>query len=312
MRNIKITFPILFAGLICSASVQAADSASRYQAWQPPANEKVYAQNSDSDTHQRMIDQLNRLINDAEKARAADRHFIQDLRDILSQYDWPWRITLVDEDFTDGNVSRSPAWKIEAGDFELERGFGLRTRVTARETGRSVKTQSDKELAVALLGAILNEAAKSNGGNSSQDTDYTYEPATILVNKRISNAFVIKTTIDARSSQGKIQLGLFQKRTSGSSYQLVFLPGPQASIELHRVGSRGSTIIDVADNIQAKGNQTHQLQWTRDGKGNMTVSLNGEVIMQTSDRGLRDPFDGFSLSNHSGEFYLQHVSIFGI
>lgn len=293
------------------ASALADDTTSRYQSWQPPAGETVYSRNGSNDTNQKyqlMIDELNTLINDAEKARAADRHFIQDLRDVLNEYDWPWRVTLIDEDFTDGKIAKSPDWEISSGDFRLERGLGLYSKVKPPRTASSRKKSSDKDLALALLGALLKD--KSDSKKSSKDEKD--KKAAIEINKRISNAFALSTVIDSRSKQGKISLSLYQGKSTGSAYRLVFLPGDSASIELQRIGRRGTTIIDVADKVQAKGNKTHKLQWTRDTRGNMKIDLNGKTIIQISDRGLRDPFSGFGLINHAGEFAIQWVNISGV
>lgn len=306
--NLMILINIIAAG---SASALAADTSSRYQNWQPPAGEAIYnknGNNTDNQKYQVMIDKLNALIDDAEKARAADRLFIQDMRDVLNQYDWPWRVTLIDEDFTDGKIAKSPNWEISSGDFKLERGLGLYSKVKQPHAASSKKTSSEEELAIALIGALLKNKSDSKKSEDKQkDT-----AAAIEINKRISNAFALSTTIDSRNQQGKISLALYQGKSTGSAYRLAFMPGDHASIELQRVGQRGITIIDVADKINAKGNKTHKLQWTRDAKGNMAVELNGKNIMQTSDRGLRDPFSGFGLINHAGEFAVHRVNISGV
>jgi len=106
------------ACVIClSGTAQAADSGSRYQSWQPPAGETVQPAHQDNQPKmQKMIDELNQLIDDADKARAADRTFIQDLRDVVNQYDWPWRKTLLEEDFTDGYLTTKYKWNIIAGE----------------------------------------------------------------------------------------------------------------------------------------------------------------------------------------------------
>lgn len=306
--NFTIVLNIISAGFV---SALADDTTSRYQSWQPPAGEIIYSRNGSNDANQKyqlMIDKLNTLVDDAEKARAADRHFIQDLRDVLNEYDWPWRVTLIDEDFTDGKIAKSPNWEISSGDFRLERGLGLYSKVKPPRATSTHKKTSDKDLAIALLGALLK--GKSDSKKSYKDEKD--QKAAIEINKRISNAFALNATIDSRNKQGKISLSLYQGKSTGPAYRLVFLPGDSASIELQRIGRQGTTIIDVADKVQAKGNKTHKLQWTRDTRGNMKIDLNGKTIMQTSDRGLRDPFSGFGLINHSGEFAVQRVNISGV
>ena len=117
--------------------------------------------------------------------------------------------------------------------------------------------------------------------------------------------------IDVRSHQGKLELGVYQGSPDGSGYRLVFQPGPTASIEVQRIGSRGVSIIDVADKINAKGDRVHQLQWTRSKQGNMNILLNDQTILQVADRSFKDKFTGVVINNKGGEFALQGMTIQG-
>ena len=71
-------------------------------------------------------------------------------------------------------------------------------------------------------------------------------------------------------------------------------------------------MIDTATNLSAPGNQLHTLQWTRDRNGGMNVTLNGNPVLSTTDRGLRDPFDGIEFSNRNGELALRSLKLSGV
>jgi hypothetical protein len=312
----RIGLVLASVSMIClSGTAQAIDSGSRYQSWQPPAGETVQmTQQNNQSTMQNMIDELNQLIDDADKARAADRNFIQDLRDVVNQYDWPWRKTLLEEDFTDGYLETKSQWKIIAGDYKLKRGLGLHSNIVAQEpTSKSSEKLSDEEAAAALIGAIFNQAMKTkkNKPDDSASKQQYASNASIISKTTVTNAFAIKLDIDVRSQQGEIEIGVYQGQPHGNGYRLVFLPGPSASIEVQRIGSRGTSIIDVADKVNAKGDKVHQILWTRSKQGNMTIKLNDNVILKLADRTFKDKFNGVIINNEGGEFALQRMTIQG-
>ena len=313
MRTILLTGGLVFT---MSGLLEAADTSSRYQRWTPPAGEKVTTSQQDNDGRlQNMVDELNQLIDDADKARAADGRFIEDLRGVINQYDWPWRKTILDEDFTDGYLAKNTGWQTVAGDFELRRGLGLYSDIQVREqpaTGSSRQTSSE-DAAALLLGAILDQAMKSDKqSNDNQSRQYD-DHASIISKKSITNAFAIDITIDVSSLQGQFEVGVYQGNPNGSGYRLVLLPGAKnGTIELLRVGSRGKSIIDVKERIAAKGDSVHRLQWTRTKLGNMSISLNGKTILQTADRSFKDKFTGIVLNNQGGAFAVKQLTVHGI
>ena len=248
----KTLLAIASTGLIImTANIQAADSSSRYQAWQPPGD-SVQLQPATDERMQTMIDELNQLIDDADKARAADRRFIEDLRKIVNQYDWPWRKLVMDEDFTDGSMDKNSNWKIVSGKFQLERGLGLYSDIQIPPSGQQQSRErgSREDAAALLLGAILDQALNEKQADSDGAPDQRYaDRATITSKKTVSNAFAIDISIDTRSIQGRFEIGVYQGSAAGPGYRLVFLPGSDASVELQRISSRGKSIIEVADKV---------------------------------------------------------------
>ena len=298
----KPILTFLLSTLFClSASVvTATESDGDYKIWQsatPAADGSVES----------LVKELNELIDKAERARAADNNFLADLRALADRYDWPWQQEIFQLDFIDGNYQRPLPWKVTSGEFRPERGVGLYSRVDAETSATS--PPSDQDLAGAILGVILDQALKTDDG-TSQTSEAT--PASLHLMRRVSNAFAVDAEVDARSAEGQMYISLFQKNTEGVGYRLEFMPGDRAGLELQRISSRGVAVIDTATNLAAPGNQLHTLQWTRDRNGGMNVTLNGNPVLSTSDRSLRDPFDGIEFSNRSGEFALRSLKLSGV
>jgi hypothetical protein len=310
MKNIRLMILTILMTMIINA--QAADSSSRYQAWQPPGDNSMSSSPVQNDERlKKMIDELNKLIDDADKARAADRRFIEDLRDIVNQYDWPWRKSIMQEDFTDGYMNKDSNWQIISGDFKLERGSGLHSDIQTRQPEEPTSDRNSKEEAAALLlGAILEQALNDGKGSNKQAPNADH--AMIASKKTISNAFAIDINLDVRSIQGHFELGVYQGNPGGPGYRLVFLPGSNASLELQRISRRGKSIIEVAEKISATGDRIHQLQWTRAKDGNMKVILNGKDVLHSADRSYKDAFTGIDLKNLGGAFSVKQLTIHGI
>lgn len=64
----------------------------------------------------RMVDDLKRLTEGAERNQLAAGRFLFDLRSLVKLYDWPWRKRMIEDDFTDGDLARHPAWTVVKGE----------------------------------------------------------------------------------------------------------------------------------------------------------------------------------------------------
>jgi len=94
-----------------------------------------------------LVDQLKDVIQKAEKTRT-DPALMQQLRDLVRRYDWPWRVALLYDDFHDGDYTANPSWVVEVYDqsvnLEDGRPHGLEWR---RGTdGEMVVLLDDKEI----------------------------------------------------------------------------------------------------------------------------------------------------------------------
>ncbi|MGH7817428.1 MAG: hypothetical protein ACREOR_08570, partial [Candidatus Binatia bacterium] len=86
----------------------------------------AHAQSPDDARTLELVDRLKEVIQRAERNRV-DTATVNQLRDLVRRYDWPWRVKLLFEDFSDGDFTANPTWSVSRGDFRVLRGAGLRT-----------------------------------------------------------------------------------------------------------------------------------------------------------------------------------------
>lgn len=304
-RLLVLLLPITFV-MAPSASVTAE---TRYGAWSNPAG----GTSADS----KMVDELNKLIDDAEKARAADPVFLRDLRALLGRHSNPWSRESLRDDFRDGDYARNPAWTVASGKYWIEKDYGLRSAVTpgqATAAQPTTKKISKEEVAAAVIGSLLGRAM----GNKGQTTTTTTQPAPakmvpakIYSAVTISNAFSMTAEITSWKKEGAFAIGPYQGARS-SGYRLVYHPGQNRSLELVRYSTRGTSVIDAYDKpLDLEDNRAHVIEWTRTKTGDMAIKIDGKGVLQTSDRSFRDSFAGVMLENHGGDYVLARINVFG-
>lgn len=292
--------------IACLAVALPAAAEQGYSTWSspdasaPPPTDRV----------QELVDRLDALIDKAEKARAADPVFLGDLRDLTRGYRRPWRSRLLFDDFRDGDFTANPVWTEVSGRFWVEKDWGLRSSVEATRRQSSAGGQqgklSGRDAALAILGQILNPSAGQTSGEPAAPAS-----STIVTALAITNAFAIELDLSSWQGQGRIELGPYQGAARTAGYRLAYTPG--GPMELLRVSSRGVSVIDSTPGpLNLEDQKAHRIEWTRHIDGTMTVSVDGEEKISAIDRGFRDPFDGFLISNLGGDYIVRQVTILGI
>src|SRR5215471_10916723 len=89
--------------LVAGSPTRAADP--RYSPWQPPAQAGGMAD---------LLRNLRSLIDEAERSKAADPTFLDDLRALADTYDNPWPVKLVYDDFRDGDRSEEHTSELQS------------------------------------------------------------------------------------------------------------------------------------------------------------------------------------------------------
>ncbi len=307
--KVSLATVVLATAAVLAPDPSGAQDSSRYGTWQSPDQSRNREREGGAQRLQELIDKLARLVDDADRAKAADRRFIADLRDLIRAYDWPWQVGILSEDFTDGSVAPAPTWTVSEGQFKAVRGVGLHSVVqtSPRPSGSG---DSGQDLATALLNQILEQAARKNQPAAAESARQTR--ATIYAPVAITNAFALTLEVSTRSPEGRIEFGLYQKSPAGVGYRLAYQPARVPSVELLRTGSRGVSVIDAYhQTLPAEAGSPRTLRWTRARNGEMVVSIDGAGVIRSVDRGLQDSFDGLLITNLDGDFALRTLELAG-
>ena len=290
---------LLLAACIAVAPAGAADTAPRYNAWQGSQNP------GQTDT---LIRNLKALIDEADRAKAADPRFIQDLREILADYQSGGQnggqgggagdggrplVKLFSDDFQDGDFTRNPTWTVSAGAFDLESNRGLHSSIGV----------AGKQSVGTMLGGLL----KQQQGTAAQDATF----ASIYTPVRISNAFSLQVELASRNT-GRVDFGPYAGAAGDTAYRVTYKPGAQGGLQLQRVTPQGTTMIGHWDGaIDTANKRRHVIKMTRDSRGAMQVWLDGQKLIDARDDAIRQPFDGFLLVNSNGEHWVRSIAIEG-
>jgi hypothetical protein len=260
---------------------------------------------------ERMIRRLNELIDQAERDRAADPAFLNDLRAAIEGREDIWGTTVLSDDFMDGNYTEDPRWLVVAGRWWVERGWGLRAALkTEEETPQTSSDQppTNKLTGEEVFGAVLSTILQGSSQARQKVEADAAGTNTIVHDVRIANAFSASLDVTSWVKGGRFEIAVYQGDSRESGYVLAY--EPEGAIEMLRVSGRGTAVIDRAPGpFSLEDEQQHALVWTRDASGAMSVSLDGAQVFTVSDRGFRDPFDGVRLSAAGADVIVKSITV---
>lgn len=301
MRTIlRYLLPVLAAAALAAPDANAQNG--RYQQW-GQGKQQVVQQQGGQDDLQLLIEKLNKLVDEAERQRAADPRFLRDLRALAQTFDGPTKSLVFADGFEDGDYVKNPKWTVTKGRYFIERGWGLRNAI---EAGPPVAGgDAGKQQALQLFGAILGQPQQGQAVSRIQPTQI-YTPV------KFSNAFALELRVSSWESKGRLLAKVYQGKKRDAGYRLVYDAGFGLSIE--RFSFRGVGIVDKAQvKTPLEDRKVHSIEWTRDVDGKMAVSVDGEQVLVTKDRGFRDPFAGVELATEGGgDFIIGGVAVYGL
>lgn len=312
----------------------ATAQSSRYQSWSDPNKPEPAKQSAParSGETEKLIRELRTLIREAEQARAANPVFLKDLKETLARYDNPFPSTLLQDDFSDGNLNRNPRWRILQGQFRVSRYGGMSSRVAlpgqlqptrSGQSSQSSRKRSGEEEVINLFGQILlggnknkqqQQQQQQSGTSQNNDTGMDRDPAIALVEAHFSNAFQLEMQWESQPDRGTaLELGVFQGRDARPGYRILLNGNGRA--RLIRVGRQVVTLAEnryrFPDLVDGWRNPGYRIQWTRTPQGRMVVKMAGKVLFDVTDNGFRDKFLGFRLANVAGEHTLKSIRVLG-
>lgn len=316
MTRLRTTFFAVSALALLSVAPSAFAADQGYSSWTDP-NAAAKAESQ----VQGIVDELNRLVTQAEKDRAASPGFLRDLRALARRYDNPWQALIVSDAFVDGDFTANPTWSVVSGRWWVERGYGLRSESPAPQAAAAQPDphpsgkEDRKQAAQQLLGAILNQAL---GGRQQQQAAPTQAPApqagpaVIRLDATITNAFMLQMQVTSWQAEGEWQVGPYQGAAAEAGYRLAYRPGTRPVLELLRVSSRGASIVDSAALATGmEDRNTHKITWSRDAFGSMEVQVDGKAVLKADDRGFRDAFAGLVVQSRGGDVVMSRLDLYG-
>lgn len=274
------------------------------------------AQGRQSERVQRLVDELRGIVARGERRRLADPRFLEELKALAGRYDWPWRRVVFRDRFEDGDYTNDPSWSVAAGRFWIDSQLGLRSRVepfsreeSTQERGRQSDSASD------LFGSVLREMTRPQDGDRRDDTRRRDRsaPAEIYTRQEIGDAFAVRLRLRTISNlPARIEFGPYQGDRREEGYRIAYSNSDRRGpvFELVRLQPWGSSVVFSVDKApRLDDGKAHQILWTRDRSGNMTVRLDGKTLLAAPDRGVHGAFQGFAIVNHSGDYAIDTVAV---
>jgi hypothetical protein len=259
-----------------------------------------------------LVDHLKELIHSAERDQRSSFWLTRKLRDLVRRYDWPWRASLLHDDFRDGDYTYNPHWVVSNGDFWITRDSALRSVFNTPPQNRRLSDRRGESPAIDILQDIL---WGGNGNERGATQAVSRSAAEIHTRLPISNAFAARLTLMFDGNPDvikRLEFGPFQGEERDSGYRLAYESGKAPSFTLLRSAPGRSAVVEIyVRAVKLEDGSPHTIEWRRRDDGEMVVLLDETEIMRTVDRAYTDSFDGFTFMNKGGAYELKKISIFG-
>src|SRR5262249_26519336 len=150
------------------------------------------------------------------------------------------------DNFSDGNYTNNPVWKVSAGAWKVDSKGSVQGLSSTLGVSASNKITGNDVLQ-ALLGVQQQQAPQS-----------TY--ASIYTSVPIANTFKMTMKIVSQSKNGPLNVGPYQGASATGGYRLVYHPGKDTGLVLQRiVGNQVTQIGAYNDPINLEDDKTHEL-----------------------------------------------------
>lgn len=271
---------LVLAALISAVSFSA-QAQTRYNAWSDPNAPQTSSQSA-------FVKELRTLVSEAEKARAADPKFLQDLKNLAAKYDVSLPSVIFSDDFSDGDFTKNPTWQVTSGQYWIEKGYGLRSAVEKASASTSNQQQklSKEEMIIGVLGAVLGGQTQQQGNSQQQAATTTKnDPATIQLTQSIKNAFTLKMSLSSWAEGAQFEMGPYQGSDVDVGYKLVYRSGQTPALQLVRNYKNSSSVVASLSSLKLEDQKYHEIEWIRNPAGAMSVSVDGKSVLQATDNG---------------------------
>lgn len=278
-----------------------------------------------SDTD-RILDSLNRVIEEGRRTKAARPEFLDKLKKIVDGTRGVSGRLLLAEMFDSGNHERDSRWKVLTGHFEVDASGALfssanRSEVLSLQAGgelselnhQPAEKVTDERLVRGIVGMMRGKTLEDRPGKGGSGR-YPQGTAIIRVAVSVPPVFRLRVTFRSDLSQGEGEVGLVMGEDVLTGYHLRLFAAPDRNKTLqivyyddeHRVQS-----VAVMPGHGLGDGLNHHVVWQRSGDGRMMVWLDGQTVLQVQDVTVPGGLDGLVLINHKGDIAYDHLELYG-
>lgn len=215
---------------------------------------------------------------------------------------WGWPTQVLSTDFRSASNIYNAGILLDEGNFYIDRYVGL--------VSQPVSTLDDgdlngEELALAILGALLDDNTNNNNSNNAG----TGMLAQGHITATTTNAFSMEIVISAENATQPFVIGLFEKNLDSRGYRIAFEPGRGGEVAI--ILCTGNNNLEIVangwSNIDLADGNAHYIEWTRDWYGDMELIIDGETLIWANDIYMNDWFAGVILQSHGGDWALESL-----
>jgi hypothetical protein len=266
----------------------------------PTTTYQPWAGTTQGKATQKLLTDLKAKVAQAEKDQAASPDFLDDLKKLISDYETASIVTPASQaqpfmdTFSDGDYAANPAWKVTAGSWQVDK--------SGSNIGLVSKIRQQPNLN-ALLGNLLNPQGTAQQTNSQQY-------AAIYTKAKLPAYFTASTKFTSKDRYGGLQISLYQGASAQNQYRVAYQPGNNQGLVLQRVSSSGATVLGAYNGpVNLEDGKAHELSFSRNAAGKMTVLLDSQPAISASDTSLSGDFDGILITNVGGSYWIREVAV---
>ena len=275
-----------------------------------------YGQWQSSDTRlENMINDLDQIIGEGTKSRAAHPGFLQEINRVIDQYRSPEKLIFFADDFADNNFSENPTWTVKNGTFSIDSYGGLYSSIAIRKpfAAKETETESGGDRNLRILLGVLNELSKDEKKPQEQVEDSETQ-AMISSEAAIPNSFILDFSFRSNANWGSSSIGVILGDDPQSGYHLVYQASPAENRPMQLIKYRYGKpyVIDkVYENSpDLDDGADHTARLIRSPNGDMVVLIDNIEVMRTSDLSYRDDFTGVMIINNGGSYSYGKIKFF--
>lgn len=248
----------------------------------------------------KLANEIQKKIADAERRGRAEPSFLTELRGVIGPYIEPVTRRLLSDNFGDGNYTANPEWKVVGGTFTVENNI-LTSTVEGDTSGRNRDVDAE-DMAVSIIGGLL-------GVDTGRGAASGPEPAAIYTEADIGGEFELEARLQADEGS-TCELGLYADKDHKTAYVLTMAPGEAPRLTRRESGRYYvlGTANGVLDNSDTRW---FDVTWNRADNGKMTITVDKDNAIATTDVSLGDRFLGLEYVNRIGTCKIRWVRVSG-